>query len=372
MLTQETQKRIVIIVLVILASLGALFVFFAIILNRSAITVVSEPPFSLYVKNLKTLNCTVPSCTVSVAPGEYTIVLNKEGYREESRLVQAPIFGQYSQEIRLSYIPSIRLVSDTSVQEKFGAIAKKSEITEDRAVFYERGGRYAVSLEKDAKTGRQFLYYMPIDAGVPGGKSTATSFIRDINAPLIFSDIDLNGDIAVIDHSDSGANLYMVNVKEKTRESLFDYLSITDVRWLPGGKDFIFEALEAGKSFSGIYIYRAETKERIETGIQTGMDNVIVLDANTLIAITGQPADVQSVSENTDGKMVVLHDKISDIQGEESVPMVIRYSLVNREARLISSIPGVALPDSAVINEENTGIYMLADNQVYELIFAKK
>jgi|GEM_PF-2350115 len=383
-LSEQTVKKISLFGFIALAVLGALFMFFAMFLNKGTLTVIARAPFVMNIGNIKNEACPADTCSVTMAPGIYEVTLKKEGYRDAVITMDVPIGGEKKESVEFDFLPTLRIAGEESALKIF--TAPKIEPADDMpeiGVFYEKN--YLAYIARDPDTHRHTLYVRTIENGKAGAKTVAASFIRDIKNYKLITDIENRGKIALIDSTAGTSTLYMVDLKAKSRDSLFTYPLITDVKWIPGGDDFVFSAREEGNIGETIFLNKptvdgttGAAKANIEKlGLITTLKNVVPVSATRLIAATTQKVSGQGSGAELEGALVTLGEieatpsALAAIVPALSTPGTefIDYSLVSKQARLLKHAPDLAYPSQAVISETQKSAYFLIDGKVYELQF---
>jgi hypothetical protein len=372
-LSEQTVKKISLIGFIGLAVLGAIFLFFAMFLNKGTLTVIARAPYVMNIGNFKNEACPADTCSVTLAPGRYEITLKKEGYRDARITVEVPIGGEKKEAVEFMFLPTLRLLGEESTLKIFTtpAVAPADDMPEN-GVFYEKN--YLAYIARDPETRRHTLYARTIDNGKTGEKTVAASFIRDIDSYRLVTDIENRGKIALIDSTAGTSTLYMVDLKEKTRENLFTYPLIGDIRWIPGGDDFLFEAREEGNIAMSIFIYRAAGKTAAKLDLATPLADVVPANGTQLIAATMQTVSGQGTGTDLEGDLVTLGENaatpnVAAIFGTAPALSFVDYSLVSNQARLLKLAPDLGYPSRAALSETQKSAYFLIDGKVYELQF---
>jgi hypothetical protein len=396
-LSEQTVKKISLIGFISLAVLGALFLLFALFLNKGTLTVTARAPFVMNIGNFKNEACPADTCSVTLAPGRYDVTLKKEGYRDSAITVEVPIGGEAKEQVEFSFVPTLRIAGDESSLKIFETpVVSGNSDTDDipvDGVYYEKN--YLAYIARDPDTHRQTLYVRTIENGKAGEKTVAASFIRDIKSYRLITDIENRGKIALIDSTAGTSTLYMVDLKAKTRESLFTYPLISDVKWVPGGDDFLFEAREEGNIGESIFIYKSAVEgtsgETVTTGttgtaaattpapekldLITTLKNVVPVSATQLIAATMQDVSGQGTGTDLEGTLVTLGENEATPSVTAAISSTapqlnfIDYSLVSKQARLLKLAPDLGYPSQGQLSETQKSAYFLIDGKVYELTF---
>ncbi|HLG25696.1 MAG TPA: hypothetical protein VI588_02805, partial [Candidatus Gracilibacteria bacterium] len=374
----ETRKKLYLYGLIAAASAGALFVLFAVFLNRGKLTVVTKAPFIIQVKDIKSENCDKDECTVELAPGDYTVTIQKAGYQSQELKVNVPIGGEHKEELEMRFLPVITLLGDEAGLKMFEEPKVVSESLPDVPLFFEK--TYVVYLAPHPETKKQTLYVVGNQDGRLGDATAVTTFPRTIKNYVIIPGIEKNNLIAVIEQTDEESTLYMVNLEDKTRESLLTYPLITGVAWLPGTKDFLFESRDTGDISETVFMYRAEKKEVGKMDLKTSLSNIVPLSATRLLAATNQAILGTDNVLSVEGQLVALGEVEATpsilsgigaaiVTGAPPTLNFVDYSLVANQARLIKTEGRFGIPEKMKLGSDGKTVVILSKGQVYELKF---
>jgi hypothetical protein len=363
---------------------------FAFFLNRGTLVIVSDAPYIVNVFAGKTAACAEDTCRIVVAPGEYNITLKKEGYKDESLKVSIPIGGEHKEEVDFEFIPYITLASENDAKLFDKPVIDDATLPKD-GIFY--GDNYLAYLERDPGTHRLTLYLRGFQDGKLQAKTAVTSFIRDPQNYKLILSVDEQKKIALIDNTADGATLYMIDLKEKTRTSVFSYPQILDVKWLPSSSldaadsgNFLFEAREQGDASSSIFYYDTQKKDASghakdaakKLELKTELKNVVPVSADVLIAATNQQIVTPEDLATLEGQLIVLGEREAtpqvgiDLTGIKITPPVLSfvdYSLISGQSRLLRVAPDLVYPKEAKIGELKKSVLFMVADKVYELHF---
>ena len=380
MLTEETKKKIGFLVLIIAVIIGVLFVLFAVVLNRGTITIEAAAPFTIEIRNLKDISCPQSPCSAVVAPGEYIIILTKQGYKDINYNIEVPIFGEYKKEVKFAYVPAINQVSGSDlISAKFSGPVLKDASLKDSKIFFDDGGKNLVYLQFDSANKKQTLYSQPNAENGNTQKTAITSFVRPLSDYLIFADLTNQKQIALIDRGNNQSTLYLIDLAEKSRNSLFSYPIISELKWLPNSKNFLFSARPEGQINQSLFLYDAVQKKPVLLDLKTTLKNILPLSSDRLIAATGQMITGLASLDQSQGQLVTLGENTatpevqpgvtSQVASAPPITSFIDYTISGMQSRLILAAPDFSLPESIILNETGHGIYFQIGTKVYELIF---
>jgi hypothetical protein len=379
MLTEEVKKRIYTIALITAAIIGALFLIWAIFLNRGKLTFIAKAPYVYEIKNLKTVACPADTCTEEVAPGEYSIVLKKDGYRDLTRQVNVPIFGEYKEEIKFEFIPLLSAVS----AEEFSNFKTSPALTAEQIsklpsdkIFYDQN--YICYLAINPENQRQTLYLQPLENGILGPAKAVTSFIRDFKTYQIIPGIENQEKIAIIDNGGAEATLYFIDLKSKSRTNILSFPYIDAIKWLPDSNNVLFEGREKNELVSSLYLYDSGKRQPVKLNISASLKNVGVLSGSEFVIVTAQPIIGQSDGTDLDGKIVAMEEAEASpnsvlnngILLTTPVLNIIDYSMIPMQGRLIKATTELPLPESVKLNDTKKGLYLIYSDKAYLLTFA--
>lgn len=373
MITQETIKRIYKYGLIALVVIGVIFAIFAFFINRGKLTVVTKAPFMVSVGRFENEICMHDECSVTVAPGDYTITVKKEGYKDFSKDVTVPIGGETREEIEMVFIPTVREVDPEEDVRVFGMPVIDMDQFADTEPYFDEN--YVVYLARSPENGRQTIYVAPLQPNTDMAQNTpdyilgepviATSFIRNITDYAIYPFINSRNKIIFVDKSGENAALYVIDLTEKTRNSIITYPEIDNVKWLPETNDFLFEARAEGEMQRAIYWYQSTNAQSAKLNIDVPLAWVEPLDPETLIAATDQIAVGPAETEELIGSLVNLSAEKTDITN------FVTYDLVTGNTRLLARTDVFYDLEEAKIRPDKKGVYLLHGAKIFELMLGE-
>lgn len=222
MIAEDVQRRIWLIGLVTAVIIGALFLIWAIFLNRGTIIVHAKGPYTITIVGIRTDNCPNDDCTSVVAPGDYTITIQKTGYKPVTQNITVPLGTPYETNVNLEFIPVINQVNQTASQiftanlQLTQAQFQQLGIPAATQVFFNAQGNILGYIVRDPNNFRQTLYQATVDtSGNVSQPQRVTSFLRDLQNYVILPN-DSGDKVAIIDQAADQSTLYMVDEKAKT------------------------------------------------------------------------------------------------------------------------------------------------------------
>lgn len=382
MLTEVTIKKLWIWGMVIAVILGALFVIFAVFLNRGTLTISAEPPFTLEIDQFRTEVCTVSPCSIVLAPGEYTLTLSKEGYRGITREVSVPLGGEQTEEVVFTFIPYIVELGMDDELGYFGVPVIQETGLPDQYFTEENFISY---IKRNPENGRQTLYFREIVDGVPGDETVAASFIRDLENYLVVPVLDKEQKILVIDRTEAKSALYLVDIGEKSRDNILEFPFIAGAKWVTGTGKIIFEARDEGDMDTSIFVYDSGTGKSEKLQLKTSVDNVEPLDDDILVAVTRQPVSGVELDGSLEGQLVTLEELEASpavtetplgfteagLSANQNAYNFIRYSIASGQTRLIKQETTIQSIGQIKLSTDKNSLIFLAEGVVYELVFQK-
>ncbi len=372
MIPETSKKKLYLGLLIIGVIFGVLFLIWAFLLNRATIKITAKAPYFITIKNLKTVPCSEDECKSIIAPGEYTIIIQKNGYKDEQRNIKLPLRGVDEEKISLNFIPvltdGVKIEKSNSKPSPLSAQAGK--------IFYDQTGQYAAFLKRNEGNFLQTLYLQNLDqnnevqAAVP-----VTSFIRDLNNYVIRISPDRQK-IIVIDQQNDNSNLYLVDLKIKSRQNLLKYPVIRDAKWLPNNQDFLFQA-RAEKSLSeGLFLYA--NNKVLALNLKTNLNDVAIVDNEKLIAATIQQIPGSSNLSEIEGTGVALGENFDNlilstgtVKDTKRFIYFVDFSLKTNEAILIKGTPGTKLPDEVKLNAAGNTLLIINGDEQTSLQFSE-
>lgn len=391
MIAEEVQKKIWLGALIGAVIIGLLFLVWAVFLNRGTIIMHAKAPYTLIVEGLKTENCMSDECTVIVAPGDYSLTLQKVGYKSLTKSISVPLGSPYQDNITLQYIPAI----NDSTKTKDEVFPPKVQLTQAQRdtlgisaatrVFFDDSNTTICYIVRNPDNYRQTLYRAGIGQnGEPGKPEIVTSFLRDLQS-FVVSPSPAGDKVAVIDQGAEQATLYMVDLQAKNRASLLSYPMIRDMRWIPGTSDFLLQARETNDTFESIFLYRWEDGKTTKLELRTPLEDIAIVDKNRLLAVTNQMITVGgSTFSALEGQLIPLGEnqstaevsalvdmQLTDAVNTSSPPVYsfVDYSLISNQARLITTLGKGSFPAAVKAGDDGKSLYFLQRDKALQLRF---
>lgn len=380
MLTEETVKKLWIIGMAAVVIIAAFWLIFVVFFNRGQLVISGEAPFTVVVGNVKTENCTESPCEITLSPGEYALEVRKEGYKTQYIDADVPIGGNYEHQVEFTFQAYIALLGEEASLNYFeDPPAAELDLPEPYFV----GDSYAVYLQRNRETGRQTLYYAEMINGQAGEPQIATSFIRDLTDYQIYPFIEQVQKIVVVDKSQGTSALYLIDLKESTRDNILDYPLIAGVKWLTDSQNFLFEARDEDSISTSVFYYDGEAKEAKKLPLKTKLTNVVMLDDENLLAATGQNANGVELNGSLDGQLVTLGesaatadvtvdlftDDLNTVPSVAPVTNFVKYNMATGDIRLLLSENGLSGVEAIKLGPDKKSSLVLAGGNVYEMRF---
>jgi hypothetical protein len=373
MITRETLKRIYKYGLIAAVIIGVIFAVFALFINRGTLTVVTKAPFIVGIERFESRICTQDECSIVIAPGDYTITVKKEGYKDYTKDVTVPIGGETREEPEMIFIPTVREVDPQEDVRVFGIPVVDMDRFKNTEPYFDEN--YVVYLARSRENGRQTIYIAPLQTNtstasdapeyIPGEPAIATSFIRNITDYTIYPFISSRNKIVFVDKTGGSSSLYVIDLMEKTRDSVISYTAIDNVKWLPETGDFIFEARAESEMQNAIYWYQSGNAQSVKLYIDAPLAWVEPLDSQTLIVATNQLAVGPAETEDLIGSLVNLSAEKSDITN------FVTYDLVTGNTRLLAATDVFYDLEEAKIRPDKKGVYLLQGAKIFELMLGE-
>lgn len=382
MIAEDVQRKIWMGALIGGLVLGVFFLIWAVFLNRGTLIIKSKAPFTLAIEGLRTETCSTDECTTVVAPGDYTVTVQKTGYKPLSKNITVPLGAPYQDAITLQFIP---VISESAELEDAAfrphpqlsaADLEKLGITASTRLFFDESKKVFAFVKRNPENYNQTLYASSLDGnGQAGEPEIVTSFLRDLQNYVIVPASD-GKKVAIIDLAPDQSTLYVVDREAKNRASLLTFPVIRGMRWLPQGYDFLFQARERNQTAESIYLYRWDdgTTEKLE--LKTTLDNIAVVNKNRIIAVTTQKLPTGSTVEKMEGQLVLLGETQSTAEvasGTTPAPTkvypFIDYSLIANQARLLTVLTGNPFPSKLTLGDDGKTVYFLRGEKVFQLRF---
>jgi hypothetical protein len=382
MIAEDVQRKLWMGGLIGALVLGVLFLVWAVFLNRGTLIIKSKAPFSVTIGGLRTESCAADECTTVVAPGDYTITVQKTGYKPLTKNITVPLGAPYQDSVTLQFIPVI--AETTQLEDAVfkpdpqlnAADLDRLGITASTRLFFDEAKKVFAFVKRNPENYNQTLYASSLDEnGNASDPEIVTSFLRDLQNYVIVPAAD-GKKVAIIDLAPDQSTLYVVNREAKNRASLLTYPVIRGMRWLPQGNDFLFQAREKNQTAESIYLYRWDdgTTEKLE--LKTTLGNIAVVNKNRIIAVTTQKLPAGSTPDKLEGQLVLLGETQSTAEvaaGTAPAPThvypFVDYSLIANQARLLTVLNGNPYPSKMAIGTDGKSVDFLRGDKVFQLRF---
>lgn len=333
---EETLKKIYIYGSIVIIVFGIIFMIFALFLNRGTITVEAEAPFNLQLSNIQNKYCANSPCEITIAPGEYTAIISKSGYKDYEFTAKVPIGGNYPEKAELEYIATIEEDPSLTPEVIFSEPDYKGDQLQVDKIFGEE--KFVTYLKMNPETQRQTLYYRELANGTLGEELVATSFIRTVTDYKIIPFIEKQSVIFLIEYSETGSAMYLIDLNEKSRTKIASSSYINSVQWLPGTDQYFYDARNPDTGLTNIYLYNPPAEETTMLQLQTGIENVIAFNNTTLFAAIN--------SKNLE---------------------FIKYNLTTGNIKKVTELPGPAISKKIKLNETKDTVYSLIDGKIFKI-----
>lgn len=344
-----------------LIGLIAIFAVWMLFFNKGTLIVSSTPPFTVRIDTTQTETCDQKDCEIVLAPGNYDISVQKEGYKQFASSVNVPVMGTLRLDVNLTLIPiftELGLESDLNLfEEPF--------ITTDLQAVEEK---FIVFIDRNKENGRQTLYYRELQDSSMG--VIATSFTRDLIDYKIFSAIDRFNKIAVIDTTETQSTLYVIDLVAKTRHAVLSMPLIGDAKWLDENR-LLLDGRNENDNGNNLYLHNLTDLSVKKISIQTTLENIEQQNENTLIAATNQPYSVVDALD-PEGELITLSPATTS---DAATLSFIEYSLESDTARLLKTATEADSCKKIKLSNDKNSLLCLAPaplgDKVFELIFNK-
>ncbi len=207
-------------------------------------------------------------------------------------------------------------------------------------------------LARNAENGRQTLYYQElpsaasetaVDVDALGEAKIGASFIRDFKEYMIYPFIDEAQKIVLVDSSGDTSVLYLVDLREKTRDNILEHANIGAVKWIPDTQSFLYEARDEGTIYNTLFVFDTETKLEQRLELAASLNNTVFIGPG----------------------------KIFTAVPETPVINFIEYDLIGGTSRLIMSDGTLGSIENIQASPDGKAVFLLNEGNVYELRFAR-
>lgn len=375
-MTTDPKKRLYISALIIAVFVGGIFLLWIVFFNRGTVKVIAKAPYSMTISRVGMIPCENDECAKIVAPGTYSVMIQKQGYKDETREINVPWNGEIKEEVSFQFVPVIGQ-TEKKLADKPKIDHSILNLSAETPIFYNESRNYLAYIKRDPDNFRQTLYMREIDKNKqPQAEQLVTSFVRDLkNYDLSIS--PNHQKIIALDRTDERSTLYLIDIKAKTRTGLLEYPFVEGIKWFPQiemaemSEDFLFDARDKNSLSNSVYHYHASDQKVTKLELKTPLHAIAIMNQDRLIAVTTQEIIVDE--KDSEGKIVTLGDTYlaSPSDNAPSARLAfIDYSLLANQGRLIKLVSNDAsIPDKVELNEEQNTLYFLQNGKVSQLRF---
>ncbi|MBU1992459.1 MAG: hypothetical protein ABH856_04730 [Patescibacteria group bacterium] len=202
----EDPKKKVTVLLIAITALVILFLVGMRFINKATVKVTAQAPYAISIEGVGQKSCSVDTCKMSMEKGNYTVSLQKSGYKYIEFNVSLGRLETFEKEAEFELIPYMAFLTQEEGEKIFNESGESAEVYLDQ----EEGHKQALYLD-----GEVAAYF---------------------NVPVEDFDLSLLGDgktIALIGHSDTDS-LYLIDSEEKSRKKVFEDDNIFEIECSPG------------------------------------------------------------------------------------------------------------------------------------------
>ena len=165
-------------------------------------------------------------------------------------------------------------------------------------------------------------------------------FKNPIKTFYLVPNLSSNQKVALIDSSSGYANLYIIDLKAKTRLSYLNLPSINQATWTNDGKAMLLDAKEDGEIANALYTFYPDSRQLNKLNFYVSLNDVISLPNQRLIYLL----------PDADNKNVQVMD--GDLE-----------TLSFEQAKTLA----VPLPQNIYLSADAKGIYFQSGSDYYDL-----
>lgn len=327
-LSPENQRKIIIILTALSLLAGASFMIFAIFFNQAQLQIILDSPFSVTIKNLRTQNCLENPCKIRLAPGQYDLEINKEGYLPFLETTTLALGNSISIQPSLKLEPTLKPLG---------------EWTNETVPINNQTPQFIIS---DQTVGQQPALFAKENPEQP-----LIYFLRSINKYQLISDQSAQ-QIGLLDQSDpNSASLYLIDLLNKTRKIIAEG-ALLDFVWVEGPLDSVS---------TNHFILLKRNSETLDQEVYLGTLG------------NGQSADLEILPLRNDLQTIVpvSNDQIVFTQPfslDSTTGFTIqKLNLKTQENQTVFAIDNLSLPSRLEYDSVNQTIYLESDKTAYSL-----
>lgn len=327
-LSPENQRKIIIILTTLILLAGAGFMIFAIFFNHAQVQITLESPFSVTIKNLRTQSCLENPCKITLAPGQYNLEINKEGYLPFLETATLTLWNSISIQPSLRLEPTLKPLGDWSTQTVSISNQSPQFIISDQTV-----GKQPALFAKENPN--QPLIY----------------FLRNITKYQLISDRSAK-QIGLLDQSDqNNASLYLIDLVNKTRKIITEG-ALLDFEWVESPTD---------SQPTNFFLLLKRNFETLNQEVYLGtLGNSQSAD----LEILPLRNDLQTIVPISTDQIVFTQPFSLDSSTGFTIQ---KLNLKTQENQTVFAIDNLSLPSRLEYDSGNRTIYLESDKTAYSL-----
>jgi hypothetical protein len=434
MIPTDPKKKFFVFALLFLVFCGILYGLWILFFNQGQIIITAKAPykFSVYKSTenslgmpLTVVDCKNSVCSATVKPGNYQVIVEKNGYQKESRTITIAAREKYQAPVDFRFIPiisalgerllyifpsqaqaftqkieniSLQIIEDSPLPLKnlpqkitdvvFNFDGKTAFVySQNKVFFYKTGsgilqtldvpgdtkffpdgsGRVFFYVSRNKQNYRQTLYRQAFNANGDLEKPVmVTTFVRDLHE--YFLRISPDGHkILLVEQDSQKSALYLIDLQKSERVHLLDHPeTVIDAKWLPQGNDFLFQA--RGEV---LYLYESSSGKTKKLDLRAPLSLLAFMNQDELIAAATFNVPISKKTEELEGQRMTADafavPFIFQDSQNRSLAFFLKYSLKSNEGTWLKAVPENKLPE--VVELEKNILYFLQGRELYSLKF---
>lgn len=342
---------------------------FTVFLQQSRITVIAPSPYTIGLDGQQTIPCEKEKCSVTVTPGNHTVVFVKAGYRDITEALEIAPGQEVLRQPSFEFIPVLNeepnmLIPSVNtprnawqekmVQELGSKLPRGTVFSfEDTFIFYMQPNAAAVGIQS---------LFAQDDSGEP---QLLSSFPRLLKKYQIIPDMEKHHKVLVIDQTYGRSSLYLVDADTKSRLLVAEYPFVSGARWLING-DLLFEARNEQTAAPQLFIYNVASKTFQQLQLVVGLQQLVQVEDGHFIVSMQALLDNQEPQQSQLGQLVT--PTLPLIVNDPLPISILDYTPGVETYRLLVIAPFSSVIDAMELQGEKS-VLLQSGGKVFRLIF---
>lgn len=314
---------------------AVIYFFWGALINRGTIQILADPPFIVEVFGDENFECADSPCAIKQKTGLKDLVLSKEGYKTIITEAEVKLWRTTLLEIDFELIPKIAKTDKAPENEN----EVKYNLVMDNAAKMQK------LVRKDGGSGVAIVYFQkPLkNAKIFGSKNKAL----------------------IISGAGQGADVYEIDVREKTRNKISDenLKRVVAGAWSYDGKYFIFEK----ENSSHLWLFDSGSRSAKQLALSGDVKKTSWIYNGGLVFVTDQGYKNESGS----GKYGENYIRLMDVKSVTTFIVGIYHPDEDSYTKIELTDKISKMPDELIATGNGQNIYFKSGEEIFQIILGK-